>query len=74
VGVAFACGRGHKRAIADSLAQACESQRAKTNAREWVGFGIDLLAPFEPLVLYHSAALDTDLNLSELKPSQGQSR
>ncbi len=59
LGVAFACGRGNKRAIADTLAQACESQRAKTNAREWVGFGIDLLAPFEPLVLYYSAALDT---------------
>jgi hypothetical protein len=57
LGVAFACGQGNKGAIADTLAQACESQRAKTNAREWVGFGIDLLAPFELLLLYYNALL-----------------
>jgi hypothetical protein len=53
-GVAFACGRGGRKAIQRTLWTACDSQRQKTGAAEWVGFGIDLLSPWDPVVLYFS--------------------
>lgn len=52
-GVTFACGYKNRRAIQEVLWRACEAQREKIGATEWVGFGIDLAAPLDPVVLYY---------------------
>jgi hypothetical protein len=57
-GISFACGYRNRRAIQDVLSTACESQIEKTGAREWVGFGIDLATPWEPVVVYYNRARD----------------
>jgi hypothetical protein len=55
-GVAFACGYRNRRAIQQVLWTACDSQREKMGATEFVGFGIDLAAPWDPIVLYYNRA------------------
>ena len=55
-GVMFACGYENRKAIQQTLWTACESQREKTAASEWVGFGIDLATPWDPIVLYYKKA------------------
>lgn len=52
-GVAFCCGFRNRRAIQETLWTACESQRRRTGAQEWAGFGIDLNAPWDPIVFYY---------------------
>lgn len=52
-GVSFCCGFRNRRAIQQTLWTACESQRRRTGVQEWAGFGIDLDAPWEPIVLYY---------------------
>lgn len=52
-GVSFCCGFRNRRAIQETLWTACESQRRRTGAQEWAGFGIDLDAPWEPFVFYY---------------------
>ena len=53
-GVSFACGYKNRRAIQDVLSRASESQIEKTGATEWVGFGIDLAAPWNLIVVYYN--------------------
>ena len=53
-GVSLACGYKNRLAIQDVLSKACESQIEKTGATEWVGFGIDLAAPWNPVVVYYN--------------------
>jgi hypothetical protein len=57
-GVSFACGYQNRKAIQEVLWTACESQIEKTGAAEWVGFGIDLAVPWEPVVVYYNRARD----------------
>ena len=54
-GVSFCCGFRNRRAIQETLWTACESQRRRTGAQEWAGFGIDLDAPTEPIVFYYES-------------------
>ena len=58
-GVTFACGYQNRAAIQDVLWRACETQREKTGAAEWVGFGIDLSAPWDPIAIYHNKDRDS---------------
>jgi hypothetical protein len=55
-GVSFACGYKDRRAIQGVLRKACESRIESTNATEWVGFGVDLAAPWDPVVVYYNKA------------------
>ena len=55
-GVTFACGYKNKTAIRQVLWKACKPQQEKFAAIEWVGFGIDLSTPWDPIVLYSSEA------------------
>jgi hypothetical protein len=57
-GVSFGCGHGNRRAIQEVLSKACESQLGKAFTTEWVGFGIDLAAPWDPVVVYYNRARD----------------
>jgi hypothetical protein len=55
-GVSFACGYQNRRAIQEVLSRACESQLEKAGTTEWVGFGIDLASPWDPVVVYYNRA------------------
>lgn len=55
-GITLACGYKNRPAIQQTLLQATELQRLKTGATEWVGFGVDLYAPDDPVVLYYNQA------------------
>lgn len=52
-GVSFCCGFRNRRGIQQTLWTACESHRQRTGAQEWAGFGIDLAAPWDPIVFYY---------------------
>lgn len=56
-GVSFACGYKHRKAIQEVLWRACETRVASSDATEWVGFGVDLAAPWDPVVVYYNKAL-----------------
>ncbi len=55
-GVSFACGYKNRRAIQEVLWRACETRVASSDASEWVGFGVDLAAPWDPVVVYYNKA------------------
>jgi hypothetical protein len=55
-GVSFACGYKNRKAIQEVLWRACKSRVESTGSEEWVGFGVDLAAPWEPVVVYYKKA------------------
>lgn len=67
-GVSFACGYQNRWAIQEVLSRACESQIEKTGATEWVGFGIDLAAPWDPVVVYYNRARGRRREAGQDKP------
>ena len=67
-GVAFACGFRKRQAIREVLWTACQSQREKMAADEFVGFGIDLGAPWDPITLYYNSARERRTQMREDAP------
>jgi hypothetical protein len=55
-GVTFACGYRNRRVIQEVLWRGCETQVSSSVASEWVGFGIDLASPWDPVVVYYNKA------------------
>jgi hypothetical protein len=53
-GITLACGYRGRRAIQATLLSAIRSQRSASEPEEWAGFGLELAAPHDPLVMYYS--------------------
>jgi hypothetical protein len=50
-GIAIATGYQKRAAIAETLERAIQSTQKRNPVAEWIGFGIDLAAPYNPLVI-----------------------
>ena len=52
-GITIACGYRDRNAIRATLLSAIRSQRTAVGSPGWAGFGLDLAAPYEPMVVYY---------------------
>jgi hypothetical protein len=52
-GITLACGYRDRDAIRAKLLSAIRSQRTAVGSGAWAGFGLDLAAPHDPIVVYY---------------------
>ncbi len=53
-GITLACGYRDRDAIRATLLSAIRSQRTAVDSAGWAGFGLDLAAPYDPMVVYYA--------------------